>query len=532
MYFETSAIPQEVETDEVIPQGPPGKDGKSAYQIAIDNGFEGTEEEWLLSLTGPQGEQGETGPKGDTGEQGPQGETGPQGEQGDEGAPATINGVNALTIEATAGITAEQSGETLILSGKELQDNTGTKTVTGESISVADSVKYPLLGLNICGKSTQDGTPSPTNPVPIVSVGDDGELSVTAYQNSLFDYTRLSTKIDNGITFRNNNNGTFTVRGSKTDVALGAKASVTYTHEESIALFTPGTYSISGVSSNNKNALYAYVNIFYDGTPHYAVLNSYLNPTAEITSDMLTDDFKVEFGLYSNAGKVTPNGVYSIILERSDRVTTTTASISSALPLCGKDGVYDKLIYRPNGTGKAIKEFGVAVFDGSDDEAWTIAITGTDGNKRLSCGMNISNIQLAKTSTDIVPVICDTYATISPSNTFWNVEGISVGQDVAFFVFDKRFKNIADITEWTTHLAVNPIKVVYLLATPEEIELTAEEMAQIKQLYSYNGTTNVFNDEQAEMSVKYCNTPLASECWLPLYEEIMAKFESQSTSEV
>lgn len=34
------------------------EDGKSAYQIAVDNGFEGTEKEWLASLVGSQGERG------------------------------------------------------------------------------------------------------------------------------------------------------------------------------------------------------------------------------------------------------------------------------------------------------------------------------------------------------------------------------------------------------------------------------------------------------------------------------------------
>lgn len=29
-----------------------GEDGKSAYQIAVENGFEGTESEWLESLKG------------------------------------------------------------------------------------------------------------------------------------------------------------------------------------------------------------------------------------------------------------------------------------------------------------------------------------------------------------------------------------------------------------------------------------------------------------------------------------------------
>lgn len=33
-----------------------GKDGKSAYQIAVDNGFVGTEQEWLASLKGEPGE--------------------------------------------------------------------------------------------------------------------------------------------------------------------------------------------------------------------------------------------------------------------------------------------------------------------------------------------------------------------------------------------------------------------------------------------------------------------------------------------
>lgn len=32
-----------------------GEDGRSAYQVALDNGFVGTEEEWLASLKGESG---------------------------------------------------------------------------------------------------------------------------------------------------------------------------------------------------------------------------------------------------------------------------------------------------------------------------------------------------------------------------------------------------------------------------------------------------------------------------------------------
>ena len=40
------------------PAGESGADGKSAYQSAVEKGFEGTEEEWLESLKGDKGEDG------------------------------------------------------------------------------------------------------------------------------------------------------------------------------------------------------------------------------------------------------------------------------------------------------------------------------------------------------------------------------------------------------------------------------------------------------------------------------------------
>lgn len=53
--------------------GAQGIQGLSAYQVAVQHGFEGTEAEWLISL---KGEKGETGPKGDKGNTGEKGDTG------------------------------------------------------------------------------------------------------------------------------------------------------------------------------------------------------------------------------------------------------------------------------------------------------------------------------------------------------------------------------------------------------------------------------------------------------------------------
>lgn len=51
--------------------------------------------------------------------------------------------------------------------------------VSGASITAMDSFAAPFVGLSVCGKSTQDGTPLPTAPVPIVSAGDGGTVVVT-----------------------------------------------------------------------------------------------------------------------------------------------------------------------------------------------------------------------------------------------------------------------------------------------------------------------------------------------------------------
>lgn len=48
--------------------GQRGPKGKSNYEIAVDYGYSGTEEEWLLTQKGDQGKQGERGLKGDKGD--------------------------------------------------------------------------------------------------------------------------------------------------------------------------------------------------------------------------------------------------------------------------------------------------------------------------------------------------------------------------------------------------------------------------------------------------------------------------------
>lgn len=93
-------------------EGPAGADGDSAYQVAVDNGFVGTEAEWLVSLVGPEGPAGAQGIQGPAGADGAQGPAGPQGIQGVAGpeGPQGEQGPVGATGPAGGGLVPDEYG--------------------------------------------------------------------------------------------------------------------------------------------------------------------------------------------------------------------------------------------------------------------------------------------------------------------------------------------------------------------------------------------------------------------------------------
>lgn len=96
------------------------------------------------------------------------------GKQGDPGKDATVD--TTLTHEGEAA-DAKATGDAI--SAVKARQNILTGSETGNPISVDDAFAAPLCGLPVYGRSTQDGTPTPDAPVPIVSAGDSGSVAVT-----------------------------------------------------------------------------------------------------------------------------------------------------------------------------------------------------------------------------------------------------------------------------------------------------------------------------------------------------------------
>lgn len=166
-------------------QGPKGETGAQGPQgPAGETGAQG--EPWPKGDPGPQGEPGEQGPAGPQGEPGPEGPAGPKGNRG-LGVPApTAQDAGKVPMVNASGDGYELNKAAVDAYTKAESDARFAPiaaairpTETGETISVNDSVEWPLQGLTLYGKSTQDGTPTPDNPIPIVSAGDGGTITVT-----------------------------------------------------------------------------------------------------------------------------------------------------------------------------------------------------------------------------------------------------------------------------------------------------------------------------------------------------------------
>ena len=115
-------------------------------------------------------------------------------------ADSTANSINnsMMQIAANKEDTAALQKRQNVLVGSE----------TGNLVSCDDAFAAPLCGLYVYGKSTQDGTPSPDNPVPIVSAGDSGNVTVKVTGANMLEGTKPGMKsTPQGATYTIHENG-------------------------------------------------------------------------------------------------------------------------------------------------------------------------------------------------------------------------------------------------------------------------------------------------------------------------------------
>jgi autotransporter adhesin len=139
-----------------------GEQGESAYEVAVSNGFAGTESAWLDSLRGPSGPSGPTGPEGPAG-------GGPRSlvYDADDRATLTLGGAGGTRISNVAdGVAANdaanmsqlQSGDAdTLASANEYTDNTATETLSAAH-TYTDQRFAELTGMSDSFQAFRDQT--------------------------------------------------------------------------------------------------------------------------------------------------------------------------------------------------------------------------------------------------------------------------------------------------------------------------------------------------------------------------------------
>ena len=178
----------------------------------------GTAENPMVEFTIPQGVKGDTGEKG---------------EKGDPGKDAPQEAV-LYTAQTLDDAQKAQARENIGAADEALQ-NVLVGTETGNPIDIDDAFAAPLRGLTVYGKSTQDGTPTPDAPVPIVSAGDGGSVVVKVTgMNLIQGINRIiapSEAIEGGIRIVNDTGGNSRLAFFNADLKKGITYTISFTQK-------------------------------------------------------------------------------------------------------------------------------------------------------------------------------------------------------------------------------------------------------------------------------------------------------------
>lgn len=368
------------------------------------------------------------------------------------------------------------------------------KTATGNALTI-ESANAPFNNLKVLGITTQDGTPTPTSPIELKSVGDSGSYSVDVYGGNILKFNATpTTETKNGITFTINDDNTVTANGTATANALITIFSGT---TNALNIKKGVTYSISDETpSPSFNTYYTYMNLIPVNSAEKTVLSTH-NPN--LRSFTCEDDIKsLYMQVVIKSGVTVSNLVFKPMIcigetplpyepfnKQSLTLTDTLRGVGEYTD--EKDFAKGVKIQRmqnaiPSNFGLAKCTFEVG---GGYFGAYITTITGLPAK----VGVGISSH---------FPMIT------------WNDRGQKAGVYIGnyatpthIFVPETIASDVATLKQW---LIDNDVKIYYPLKEPIETPLTETELNAYRQLMTNKGTTTVLSEATAEATF-YTNKP-------------------------
>ena len=377
-------------------------------------------------------------------------------------------------------------------------------TASGSVITANDAADgRPFRGLRVFGKSTQDGAPTPEAPVPIVSAGESGNITVEVGGKNLLTGRLYFTNYSNGIPHVYNED----------EVALPYAPSSETHGIGYVVPCKPGVQYTFSVTNPNKN--------WYLGIAEYENFEQAKSFLNKIGFQQGTEKSSIKYTAVGNgvlvcaiAGKWTDGKTTThecteselLQLEYGSEATTyepyripqiLTLQTPNGLPgvPVSKDGNYtdadgqqwvcDEIDLERGKYVQRVKEINPADYDRWISDKTTgnlrFKIIGTDAAKKTVRSEILSN------------------RFTFPSSGHMLGGSFTYNSDVYFYL-PSTVTTVEECKQWFVD---NQTTIYYQLETPIERDLTPEEIAAYKALHTNYPTTVISNDAGAHMEVAY-----------------------------
>ena len=381
-------------------------------------------------------------------------------------------------------------------------------TASGSVITANDATEgRPFRGLRVFGKSTQDGTPSVENPVPIVNAGESGSITVEVGGKNLLTgrlyFTNYSIDISHvynedevtlphtppretrGIGYvvpcKPGVQYTFSVTNPNKNWCLGIAEYRNFEQAKSILNKIGHQYgseksSIKYTAVGNGVLVCMIAGKWTDGktTIHECTESELLQ--LEIGSEATTYEPP---RIPQSLTLATPNGLPGVPVSKDGNYTDSN----------GQQWVCDEIDLA---RGKYVQRVLLLKFD--SNSPFDLQSINTNNIANFAYG-------LSKKSRSGSEGICNRLKQSAKLIANETNEGVHISESVIFIRL--KTTRASTVEELKQFLANNPTDVLYQIATPIERDLTPEELAAYKALHTNYPTTVIFNDAGAHMEVSY-----------------------------
>ena len=406
---------------------------------------------------------------------------------------ASVNANNAAVSANEAAKNANEAAAKAAHTAKSLMVVGKTE---GANIYLDDAIEQYLVGLRIFGKTIQEGTPAPDAPVDLVSVGDDWTVGVTVVGKNLADITKATPTGTERITVKNDT------------IVIDAGAGIYGVKLNGVVLAVGRTYTMSVGNVSQHDVNFGFRIIYNDDTSSNTYGDRSLL-TLTVTKPIKAVYFYVGYGLTATSQIVVTQlqieeGATRTAYEpyKAQSLTVSTPNGLPGIPVTsggnyidenGQQWICDEIDFD---RGVYIQRINIVGFENAIGVREFRSASNNTYRFTFPIGTNPTFLPSAQ-GIGMCNAFTYSYAPVGSNDIDNTIHAYMSG---GIYARCDTYETVSDFLAWAKNI---DLKVQYILATPIETPLTAEELAAYASLHTYRNNTTLSNEAGAYMELEY-----------------------------